>query len=346
MIKLAAPWYLVLIPLPVIVTYWFYKCLPTMPEKNLMALKIPFYKRLQSIDIRLTNTTQKNNHLKWHKKMLLPYLIWFLFCLAISEPQWLGQPIAFPESGRDIMLALDLSGSMQMADMELHGSYFNRLSVVKIAARKFIEARTGDKLGLILFGTHAYLQTPLTFDQTTVLQMLDDATIGLAGSQTAIGDAIGLALKQLYNAKGNSKVIIVLTDGGNNAGMISPLYAATMAAKMGVKIYTIGIGSSRVVVPGVFGPQVIQPKGDLDEKLLQQIASITHGLFFKATSGTQLEEVYKQIDQLDPVISAKKIFRPIKPLYPWPLGLALLLSFFIVFRNVQFSSKKAKGEFG
>jgi Ca-activated chloride channel family protein len=238
------------------------------------------------------------------------------------------------------MLALDLSGSMQTPDMELNGHYFDRLAVVKIAARKFIQARTGDRLGLILFGTQAYLQTPLTFDQKTVLEMLNDATIGLAGSQTAIGDAVGLALKQLGRAPGHSKVIILLTDGGNNAGTVSPLDAAAMAKKLGIKIYTIGIGAKRLVVQGLFGPQVIHPTNELDEETLKKMAKITGGLFFRADSGEELKQVYAEINKLVPIVSAKNIFRPIKPLYPWSLGLALILSLLMALRKTNLFDKK------
>lgn len=328
MFNLASPWFLILMPLPLIIR----ALLPAASPKSSAVLKIPFYDRIQSIKLQLNPA----NFRLLHKKLLLPFIIWCLLCIAISGPQWLDAPLEFPQSGRDIMLALDLSGSMQTADMELNGSYFSRLSVVKIAARSFIEARKGDRLGLILFGTHAYLQTPLTFDQQTILQMLDDATIGLAGSQTAIGDALGLALKQLSQAPGDSKAIILLTDGGNNAGSVSPLDAAMMAKQMGIAIYTIGIGAEQLIVQGVFGPQMIHPTNDVDEAMLKQIAHVTGGIFFRASNAEELQQIYQQINKLVPVTAASSIFRPIKPLYPWPLGLALFLSVYMFLMRLNF----------
>ncbi len=322
MFNLATPWFLLLIPLPFIVR----ALLPAAKQKQTLPLKVPFFDRIKSIETQPKNMSSRFIH----KNLILPFVIWCLLCLALCGPQWLGQPIGLPQSGRDIMLALDLSGSMQTPDMELNGHYLDRLSVVKIAARKFIQARVGDRLGLVLFGTHAYLQTPLTFDRHTVLQMLDDATIGLAGTQTAIGDALGLALKQLLKAPGDSKVIVLLTDGGNNAGAVSPLDAAAMAKEMGVQIYTIGIGAKQLVVQGLFGPQLIHPTNQVDEDTLKKIARLTGGIFFRADNGVALQQVYQQINKLVPVVSANSIFRPIKSLYPWPLGLALLLSFYLI----------------
>lgn len=333
MFQIATPWLLLLIPLPFLVRW----LLPTAKNKRSQALKVPFFNRIQKL--QHSNATKKTR--TFSVNLLLPFFIWCLLCFALSGPQWLGKPLTFPQSGRDIMLALDLSGSMQTPDMELNGHYFDRLAVVKIAARKFIKARTGDKLGLVLFGTRAYLQTPLTFDQKTILEMLNDATIGLAGTQTAIGDAVGLALKQLEKAPGNSKVIVLLTDGGNNAGAVSPLDAAAMAKKLGIKIYTIGIGAKQMVVQGLFGPQVIHPTSALDEETLKKMAKMTNGLFFRADSGDELQQVYAEINKLVPVISAKHIFRPIKPLYPWPLGLALILSMLITLQKIKLFNRKS-----
>jgi len=317
MLQLANPWLLLLIPLPIII----YGVFPAARKLGFSALKVPFFNKI--INIKTQALTGVGVSLL---ALLLGLLLWSLVVLAASGPRWLGAPVTLPQSGRDIMLAVDLSGSMRIPDMTLHGQYFNRLTVVKAAARKFIAARKGDRLGLILFGTRAYLQTPLTFDRKTVLQMLDDASIGLAGPQTAIGDAIGLAIKRLEKAPGKSKVIILLTDGGNNSGVVSPISAAEMAKQLGIKIYTIGIGANQLVVRGIFGPQVIHPTSQLDEKTLKQISDITDGLFFRAKNTRDLNKVYESLNQLVPVVSDKNIFRPITPLYPWPLGIALAIS--------------------
>lgn len=318
--SIATPWLLLLIPLPWIL-HWIR---PKNSVKDHPALRVPFFEKIKIIAESKSHVT-----IKTMLPLIVGLLIWSLFVFAASGPQWLGKPIVLPQRGRNIMLAVDLSGSMRIPDMALNHNYLTRLAVVKEAATNFITSRKGDRLGLILFGTRAYLQTPLTFDRQTVLQMLDDATIGLAGTQTAIGDAIGLAIKQLKKAPGKDKVLILLTDGGNNAGIVSPLDAAGVAAKLGIKIYTIGIGASRLVVPGTFGPLVVHPTSELDEKTLKQIAQITDGLFFRAQNDLDLQHVYQSLNKIVPIVAAKNIFRPIKPLYPWPLGLALLLSVFV-----------------
>jgi Ca-activated chloride channel family protein len=196
--------------------------------------------------------------------------------------------------------------------------------VVKSTARQFIHQRIGDRLGLILFGSQAYLQTPLTFDHQTVLHMLNDTTVGLAGKHTAIGNALGLAIKQLKSRKGQSQVIVLLTDGSNNAGQIKPIQAAKMAAKLGIKIYTIGIGANRLVVNGIFGSQVVNPSASLDEQSLKHIANLTGGVFFRAQNTQDLRKVYRQLNQLEPIKGKQTKLRSITPLYPWPLGLRWL----------------------
>lgn len=317
MLSIETPLVLLCLPLPLLV-YFF---MPKAAKQFGYAIKLPFYENLMHLKQHQASSRQTL------KKLALPLLIWTLLVLAASNPVWLGKPITIPQSGRNIILALDLSGSMQTPDMKLHGQYYNRLAVVKYAARQFITARQGDRLGLILFGSRAYLQTPLTFDHKTLLQMLDDASIGLAGTQTAIGDAIGLAIKRLQKVPGKSKVLVLLTDGANNAGSVAPMDAADMAKKAGIKIFTIGIGANQMVVPGLFGPQVIHPTNDLDETALKQIAERTGGLFFRAEDGKSLEKVYQSINKLVPVRGGDKQLRPQAPLYPWLLGIALCLFF-------------------
>jgi len=326
MFKLAFPWLLLLLPLPLLIRW----LMPSGKVQENAALKVPFFNAIQQM---LGSATSLKGQAPLIHQLLL-YSAWGLLIIALAGPQWLGAPVELPRSGRDIMLAVDLSGSMQIPDMSLNGKRVDRLTVVKQAASRFIKKREGDRVGLILFGTKAYLQTPLTFDRKTVAEMLDDASIGLAGEKTAIGDAIGLAIKRLSKASEKSRVLILLTDGGNNAGMVKPLEAAKMAAKQGIRIFTIGLGANRLVVPSIFGPRVISPTSDLDEKTLKEIAEISHGLFFRAENTTELNNVYKSIDKLVPVQSDKDSFRPIKPLYPWPLGLALLISLWFALRRV------------
>ncbi len=338
MFNFAWPWLLLILPLPLLVRW----LLPPFSTRS-AAIKIPFFNALR--------TTIGSS--RWHfsnatnlGRLILASLIWILLVLAAAGPQWLGKPINLPRKGRNIMLAVDLSGSMATPDMTWHGKPATRLQVVKQVADRFIQQRVGDRLGLILFGTRAYLQTPLTFDRTTVQQMLNDATVGLAGPRTAIGDAVGLAIKRLQHYPNDSRVLILLTDGGNNSGHVLPIDAAKVAAKEHIRIYTVGLGAERMVVQGIFGPQVVNPSAGLDEKMLQAVAKITGGLYFRAKNPQDLAHVYHSLDQLEPIASGKATYRPITQLYPWPLGLAFLLvllalagSYFRSFSGLQYKRR-------
>lgn len=326
MFTFAVPWALLFLPLP-----WLIRRL--LPQKNVSpdsALKVPFYQKIMALSLWQTQTLSYQAFSAY-----LAYLTWVLLVIASAGPQWLGSTVELPQSGRNLMLALDLSGSMQIPDMQLQGQNTDRLTVVKATAKRFVSERKGDKLGLILFGTRAYLQTPLTFDRKTIQHMLDDATIGLAGPQTAIGDAIGLAIKHFKHTPAKSRVIVLLTDGASNAGVLKPIQAAELAAQQHIKIYTIGIGAKQLLVPGLFGAQMINPSADLDEGALKKIAQLTQGFFFRAENTEDLQKVYRQIEQLEPIIQDKTVFRPITPYYHWPLALALLLSFYFAWRATK-----------
>lgn len=319
MMHIAYPWVFILLPLPWLVRRFISKA----HSQSTSALKIPFYQQmqraLQNIGAGVSSGKRKIIYAS------VFYIIWGLLLIAGSGLQWLGQPVQLPRSGRDIMLAIDLSGSMRTPDMKINGKYLSRIAVVKQVASQFIARREGDRLGLILFGTHAYLQTPLTFDRKTVEQMLKDATVGIAGIQTAIGDGIGLAIKRLMKYPKDSRALVLMTDGGNNAGVVLPIAAAEQAKKLGIKIYTIGLGAKRMVVNGMFGPRVVNPSSDLDINSLKKIAQITGGKFFRAESGDALQAIYQELDKLEPVNADKVTLRPITALYPYPLTLALIL---------------------
>lgn len=324
MFQFAAPWLLLLIFLPGLVR-WLIK---PATVTGTSALKIPFLHRL----LPLTETSQAT---LLFKNQLWLYSIWLAVILAAAGPQYLGPLTALPREGRNIMLALDISESMRIPDMRLNRQAVNRLTMVKAIARQFIQARQGDRLGLILFGTKAYLQTPLTFDTKTIENMLEDASIGLAGEQTALGDAMGLAIKRFQNTPKNGRVLILLTDGANNAGILDPRYAAKLAQTENIKIYTIGIGAEQLVVPTFLGDQVINPASDLDEKTLQEIAKISGGLFFRATNATELQEVYRRIHELEASSQEQIKLRPIKEFYFYPLALALTLSVLLAMRKIR-----------
>ncbi|MGR9091133.1 MAG: VWA domain-containing protein, partial [Gammaproteobacteria bacterium] len=189
----------------------------------------------------------------------------------------------------------------------------------------FIDRRVGDRVGLVLFGTQAYLHVPLTFDRPTVKQLLDESLIGLAGPSTAIGDAIGLAVKRLRANDSDDKILILITDGANTAGVIDPVRAAELAAQAGLTIHTIGIGADEIMVRRLFGSFRFNPSRDLDEKTLRAIAEKTNGRYFRARDLEELEQIYAEIDKLEPVERGGEHFRPTTPLYPWPLAAALLL---------------------
>jgi len=255
--------------------------------------------------------------------------------IACTRPQWLGEPIEQAVSGRDLMLAVDLSGSMEVKDFVINNKTVDRLTAIKWVAGDFINRRAGDRLGLILFGTQAYLQTPLTFDRKTVATLLDEAVIGLAGDNTAIGDAIGLGVKRLKNQEVNSRVLILLTDGANTAGEVTPLKAAELAAEHQLKIYTIGIGADEMLVRSFFGSHKVNPSQDLDEATLTAIAEKTGGVYFRARNTDELEKIYRLLDQLEPVEKDKQYFRPRTELYYWPLSVALMLAAGIALSRVR-----------
>ena len=319
MFELQWPWALLFLPLPLLV--WYY--LPVAQEQQQAALKVPFIEDFKAPSSS-AQSVRKNIGL-----FLLLVVCWALLVLATTRPQYVGEQIELPVSGRDLMLAVDLSGSMQVEDFRITGQAVDRLTATKYVARQFIRNRQGDRLGLILFGKNAYLQTPLTFDLRTVETLLMESTIGLAGKETAIGDAIGLAIKRLKDKKDGSRVLILLTDGANTAGEISPLKAAELAASHGLKIYTIGIGADEMVRESFFGRQRVNPSQDLDEKTLTAIAEQTGGRYFRARDIDELEQIYQHLDKLEPVEVDSKTLRPEKSLFMWPLGLALMLSLLI-----------------
>jgi len=226
-----------------------------------------------------------------------------------------------------MMIAVDLSGSMQVEDMALNGDTVNRLDMLKVLLGDFIERRTGDRLGLILFGDDAYMQTPMTFDRKTVQQMLDETVLGLVGKKTAIGDAIALAVKRFDAKKESNRVLLLLTDGQNTAGKISPEQALELAIAKNITIYTIGIGADVMLQRSLFGTRKVNPSSELDEKSLQNIATKTGGKYFRARNSEGMAEIYQLLDQLEPVEQEQQQMRPLSALFYWPLSVALFIAF-------------------
>jgi Ca-activated chloride channel homolog len=313
-LEFAWPWLFTVLPLPLLVAW----LMPRAPEMPGMTLRVPFYTALSRVAAGGPSLPSR-----W--RLLLAVLAWVLLVGAAARPQFVGNPVRLSVSGRDLLLAVDLSGSMATEDMQLGQQVMDRLTAVKAVAGDFIDHRKGDRLGLILFGDQAYLQTPLTFDRKTVHTMLNEAAIGLAGKSTAIGDAIGLAVKRLRERPAENRVLILLTDGANTAGSVDPLKAADLAAREGVRIYTIGVGADEMLLRGFFGTQRI-PSSDLDEATLTAIAKKTGGEYFRARDIKSLQKIYALLDQLEPVSQDKQTFRPVHELYLWPLAAALLVT--------------------
>jgi Ca-activated chloride channel family protein len=330
MIELHWPWVLLALPLP-----WLARWLPAARPWPGPALRLPCYRQLAGLQVAGPRRPGS-----WRRG--LGWLAWVLLVLAAARPQWLGEPVELPVSGRDLLLAVDVSGSMQQQDYQLGGRPVDRLAVVKAVAGRFIERRRGDRLGLILFGTRAYVQTPLTYDRTTVQALLEDAVIGLAGRETAIGDAIALGVKRLLDQPRDNRVLILLTDGTSTAGNIAPAAAARLAARSGVRVYTIGIGGGRVGVRTPFGT-LLQQAPDLDPETLQAIARETGGRFFQATDTAQLEQVYDELDRLEPSVRDTRSFRPMQALFPWPAGAALVLSLVLALGQVPEGLRAGRG---
>ncbi|MHB0972955.1 MAG: VWA domain-containing protein [Thiobacillus sp.] len=311
MIHVAWPWMLLCLPLPWLLAR---RLPPARPQGA--ALFLPFAATVADA------AAAAGLSLPRPRKGLFA-LVWLLLVLAAIRPQWLGDPEPVASTGRRLLLAVDVSGSMASQDM---AGGATRLQVVQQVAGDFIRRRHGDQVGLILFGTRPYLQAPLTPDLDTVGQFLDEAMIGVAGTQTAIGDAIGLAIKRLRqdpvrSGRKGDTVLILLTDGSSNAGEMPPVEAAKMAARAGLRIYTIGVGAA--AQDGFFG---LAGNSDLDEDTLKSIARITGGEYFRATDAAALEQVYARIDRLEPSAARQQWYRPRDEWFAWPLGLALLLS--------------------
>ncbi len=324
MISFAWPWLFALLPLPLIIYF-----LPAKKSVNQQsALIMPTL-----INIPSSDSTEQQ---KRKAPLVVLSVCWLLLIIAMSRPQWLGEAIDIPSEGREMMIAVDLSGSMEIEDMSLNGRGVNRLQMLKVVLGDFIERRVSDRLGLILFADDAYMQTPMTFDRKTVKQMLDESELNLVGRKTAIGDAIALAVKRFDAKQESNKVLLLLTDGQNTAGKISPEQALELAIAKEITIYTIGIGADSMIQQSFWGAQQVNPSGDLDEKSLSNIAEKTGGQYFRARDSQGMSDIYALLDQLEPIEQEQQQMRPLSALYYWPLAMAGLLCFAYLF-SLHFS---------
>ena len=330
MLQFEWPWLFVLLPLP----WLLRRYLPPATPAQGAALRVP---TLHDFEVLMAGGGSAQER---RANVLLAALAWALLVTGAARPVWLGDAVELPINGRDLMLAIDLSESMHESDFVLNDQPVDRLTASKAVAREFIARRVGDRLGLILFGQQAYLQVPLTFDRQTVQQLLDEAVIGIAGRQTAIGDALGLAVKRLREQDTPHKVMILMTDGRNTAGQVDPLRAAELAHDAGLTVHTIGIGADEAIQRGFFGSVRINPSNDLDEDTLRAIAKKTGGRYFRARDAQEFQKIYAEIDKLEPVEHSGSHFRPTTALFFWPLAAALVLFLAVL----SLMPRRAEGE--
>lgn len=306
----AWPWAWAALPLPLLV-----RLLP--PRRDAVAaLRVPWEGRLQGVAPVAGGG--------WVRLMVMA-LAWVLLCTAAARPQRLGEPVAPAQQARQMLLAVDLSGSMSEVDMMLGMQPVDRLTAAKAVIADFLQRRSGDRVGLLVFGQRAYMLTPLTLDLSAVREQLRDTVAGLAGRETALGDAIGLAVKRLRTQPEGQRVLVLLTDGVNTTGVLQPLKAAELAAAEQVRVYTIAFGGDAGGFT-LFGVQVPVQGDEVDEATLRKVAEITGGRFFRAHDANQLAGIYAELERLEPVGVETAPVRPRLEAYAWPLGAALALA--------------------
>ena len=315
-----------LLLLPLVVYFMF----PAIKKTYGDALKVPFLADIKQIQSVSGKGISFKPAVFSAIKIFLLALVWGLMVLALCRPQWVGKPIPVKNEGREILLVVDISNSMSEEDFQYKNKMYSRLTAVKNVIDNFIDKRTSDRIGLVLFGTQAYLQAPLTYDKQSVKEILWNADAGMAGNSTSIGDAVGVALKNLAESEGKpeNKVIILLTDGENNDGSLSLPQAIALAKEEGVKIYTIGAGSdSENFFGGLFS---IPVNTGLDEESLQALAAETKGNYFRAKDVNSLFQIYNEIDKLEPMTSEGRYVQEVKELYPYAAAMALILFMMLV----------------
>ncbi len=327
-------WALWLLPLP-----WLLSLLRKHINKNLST-----HHKYLPVSPRLGYAMQQLKPSRSHKHRLngiLLGLTWIGLIVALSQPSVPDSRQASAASGRALVLAVDLSGSMEREDFELDGLQANRLAVVKEVASKFLQKRQGDRVALVLYGKEAFLASPLTFDLNSLDQILASSGIGMAGRSTAIGDALGLSIQSLQNDPAPRKVIVLLSDGTNNAGSVEPESAAQLAAQLGIQVHTIAMGSVEAASLDTDSDRSInrgfgtQPSADLDEETLQSIAETSGGGFFRATTTASLEEVYTAIDKIEGAETRPPPLVVKHDLRNYPLLLALLSCLLLVAINLR-----------
>ncbi|TDF84333.1 VWA domain-containing protein [Pseudomonas sp. H9] len=300
-------WVLLLLPLP-----WLAYRYLGVYQLTRSSVRVPFFAAMNRAVSPQPGTAVASGG-RW--QLLLNLLVWTLIVAACARPVWVEQAIEHQQPIRDMMLAIDISQSMQTQDYtDASGARTDRLTAVKGVVRDFIAQRKDDRIGLIVFGTGAYPQAPFTLDHASLAMLLDEVGIGMAGPNTALGDAIGLSIKLFEKAGEQEKVLILLTDGNDTGSAITPDHAAQLARQRGIKVHTIGIGD----------PQA-SGEAKVDLATLQHIASSTGGRFFRADDRQALQAVYTTLDQITPHQVKTLSHQPKRDLFWLPLGAALLL---------------------
>ncbi len=322
MIIFTYPWMFVAVLLPFAVYFLW----PAAKKMYGDALRVPFTADIAEIKNNSGGMADLFGGYAQSSKLrlILAALMWLCVMIALCRPQWVGEPHQVQNRGRNIMLVVDISTSMNERDFALQGKRYDRLTAVKYVVNQFVDKRIEDQIGLVLFGTRAYLQVPLTYDRSALKEVLMATDAGMAGNSTSIGDAIGVALKNMPQDGGNdNRVIVLLTDGENNDGALSLPQAINLAKQENVKVYTIGVGSDE---ESFFGGFFTVPRNSgLDEAGLQQLAAETKGTYFRAKDLQTLANVYSAIDQLEPQAQDGRFVQETKDLFYYPAGLALLL---------------------
>ncbi len=325
MISFAYPWLAVLIFAPLLIYFLF----PKIKNQGADALKVPFVADLQNICVQSKPAIVGNNlNIREILQKIFLILMWIFTVVALMRPQIVGEALPVKNEGRDILLVVDISTSMNERDFVYQNRYYDRLSAVKFVVDQFIDERTEDRIGLVLFGTRAYLQTPLTYDKKALKEVLYNADAGMAGNSTSIGDAIGVALKNLVNGKNENKIIILLTDGENNDGQLSLPEAVKLAKQENVKVYTIGAGADEKDFFGGFFS--VPLNSQLDEAGLRALADETKGHYFRAKDVDSLVKIYEEINKLEPSEKEARFVQKVEELYYIPAAISLFLFYILI----------------
>ncbi|MDR9830061.1 VWA domain-containing protein [Vibrio sp. FNV 38] len=308
-----------------------------LPIPWLVRKFVPAVKAQGAVYIPNIPSNIQNSQPKHKVAQTLCWLIWGCLIVALARPVHYGDPIILPTEHRDMMLVVDLSYSMNQEDMrDRSGNYIDRLTAVKNVLTDFTQQRQGDRLGLVVYADHAYLQSPLTLDTHSIIEQINQMVLKLIGTQTAIGDGIGIATKMFIESDAPQRIMVLLSDGSNNSGVLDPMEAAQIAKQNDATIYTIGVGAGEMVVKDFFVSRKVNTAHDLDEELLQNIADLTGGQYFRARDNQDLEDIYQAINQLEPISLATEAWRPQTEWFTLPLCVAFILSLvLVIFRREQ-----------